>query len=248
MTLSDTKQLADSSGRSITPRSSPSPTSRGTDHLRQRQVLRDLRVLARGADRPGPSHHQLRHTTRRSSSATCGGRSPTAASGTARSATGPRTGTSTGWTRRSCRSSTSAESPTSTSRFAPTSRRARRRKNSWRRQAALARVGQMAAVVAHEVRNPLAGIKGAIQILMSRRRPHDGELPVMRDIVGRIDALSELINDLMVFARPRAPRLAARAAGAARTRPSRWCGATRPARRWRSRWRADGVYRPATAS
>jgi two-component system CheB/CheR fusion protein len=75
-------------------------------------------------------------------------------------------------------------------------------------QAALARVGQLAAVVAHEVRNPLAGIKGAMQILMSRREPSDGELPVMRDIVARIDALSELINDLMIFARPRPPRLA----------------------------------------
>jgi len=74
-------------------------------------------------------------------------------------------------------------------------------------QAALARVGQMAAVVAHEVRNPLAGIKGAIQVLMSRRGTDDGELPVMRDIVARIDALSELINDLMVFARPRPPQL-----------------------------------------
>jgi PAS domain S-box-containing protein len=75
-------------------------------------------------------------------------------------------------------------------------------------QAALARVGQMAAVVAHEVRNPLAGIKGAIQVLMSRRSADDSELPVMRDIVSRIDSLSELINDLMVFARPRPPRLA----------------------------------------
>jgi PAS domain S-box-containing protein len=74
-------------------------------------------------------------------------------------------------------------------------------------QAALARVGQMAAVVAHEVRNPLAGIKGAVQVLMSRRAPSDAELPVMRDIVGRIDSLSELINDLMLYARPRAPRL-----------------------------------------
>jgi PAS domain S-box-containing protein len=76
-----------------------------------------------------------------------------------------------------------------------------------RQQAALARVGQMAAVVAHEVRNPLAGIKGAMQILISRRAADDRELPVMRDIVGRIDALSELINDLMVFARPRPPKL-----------------------------------------
>jgi PAS domain S-box-containing protein len=74
-------------------------------------------------------------------------------------------------------------------------------------QAALARVGQMAAVVAHEVRNPLAGIKGAVQVLMSRRAPGDSEVPVMRDIVGRIDSLSELINDLMLYARPRLPRL-----------------------------------------
>ena len=73
-------------------------------------------------------------------------------------------------------------------------------------QAALARVGQMAAVVAHEVRNPLAGIKGAMQVLMSRRTPADTELPVMRDVVARIDALGDLINDLMVFARPRPPQ------------------------------------------
>ncbi len=70
-------------------------------------------------------------------------------------------------------------------------------------QAALARMGQMAAVMAHEVRNPLAGIKGAIQVLMSRRTAGDSELPVMRDIVARIDSLSDLINDVMVYARPR---------------------------------------------
>lgn len=75
------------------------------------------------------------------------------------------------------------------------------------RQEALAKLGQMAAVVAHEVRNPLAGIKGAIQILISRRQKDDGELPLLRDIVSRIDSLSDLINDLMVFARPRPPKL-----------------------------------------
>jgi PAS domain S-box-containing protein len=73
-------------------------------------------------------------------------------------------------------------------------------------QAALAQVGQMAAVVAHEVRNPLAGIKGVMQILISRRASGDPDLAVMNDIVARIDSLGELVNDLMLFARPRAPR------------------------------------------
>src|SRR5262245_12749893 len=76
-------------------------------------------------------------------------------------------------------------------------------------QAALARLGQMAAVVAHEVKNPLAGIKGAIQVLMSRRPAGDAETTVMHDIVARIDALDDLIQDLMMYARPRPPRLAA---------------------------------------
>jgi PAS domain S-box-containing protein len=75
-------------------------------------------------------------------------------------------------------------------------------------QAALARLGQMAAVVAHEVKNPLAGIKGAIQVMLSRRPQGDTEAAVMRDIVARIDSLNELIQDLMMYARPRPARLA----------------------------------------
>lgn len=75
-------------------------------------------------------------------------------------------------------------------------------------QAALARVGKMAAVLAHEIRNPLAGIKGAIQVIMSRRPQDDPERPIMRDIISRIESLGDLINDLMVFARPRPPRFA----------------------------------------
>ena len=73
-------------------------------------------------------------------------------------------------------------------------------------QAALARVGQMAAVLAHEVRNPLAGIRGAMQVLLGRRKPDDPERAVMQEILARTESLNELIDDLLLFARPRPPR------------------------------------------
>jgi len=73
------------------------------------------------------------------------------------------------------------------------------------RQAAVVRLGEMAGVVAHEVRNSLAGVKGAVQILLSRSLS-DRDMAVMRDVVARVDAANELINDLMTFARPRPPQ------------------------------------------
>lgn len=76
-----------------------------------------------------------------------------------------------------------------------------------REQAALARLGQMAAVVAHEVRNPLAGIRGALQIVGSRLPAGSREQAVLADILQRIDTLNEMVQDLLVFARPREPRL-----------------------------------------
>lgn len=75
-----------------------------------------------------------------------------------------------------------------------------------REQAALAKLGEMAAVVAHEVRNPLAGIRGAIQIIGSRLPPGGEDAVIVKDVLTRIDALSELMNDLLLFARPPQPK------------------------------------------
>jgi two-component system sensor kinase FixL len=76
-----------------------------------------------------------------------------------------------------------------------------------REQAALVRLGEMAAVIAHEVKNPLAGIRGAVQVIGSRLPRDSREASVIGEIVTRIDALNGLIQDLLLFARPPQPKL-----------------------------------------
>ncbi len=77
-----------------------------------------------------------------------------------------------------------------------------------REQAALARLGEMAAVVAHEVKNPLAGIRGALQVIGSRMPETSRDRTIIGDIVERLDSLNDIVQDLLVFARPREPKLA----------------------------------------
>ena len=76
-----------------------------------------------------------------------------------------------------------------------------------REQAALARLGEMAAVVAHEVKNPLAGIRGALQVISARMPADSRDRAVVGDILARLDSLNEMVHDLLLFARPRAPRM-----------------------------------------
>ena len=70
-------------------------------------------------------------------------------------------------------------------------------------QAALARLGEMAAVVAHEVKNPIAGIRGALQVISARMPAETRDRAVMGDIITRLDGLNGVVQDLLVFARPR---------------------------------------------
>jgi two-component system CheB/CheR fusion protein len=77
-----------------------------------------------------------------------------------------------------------------------------------REQAALTNLGQLTAVVAHEVRNPLAGLRASLQILQQRaadKRDRD----IITAMVQRIDDLNAKVEDLLLYARPKAPRLQA---------------------------------------
>jgi PAS domain S-box-containing protein len=76
-----------------------------------------------------------------------------------------------------------------------------------REQAALAKLGELAAIVAHEVRNPLAGLRGSLQVLATRI-PSDmrgGE--IVGAMVERIDALADRVTDILMLAAAREARL-----------------------------------------
>jgi len=82
-----------------------------------------------------------------------------------------------------------------------------------RQQSALTNLGQLAAVVAHEVRNPLAGLRASLQVLDGRLAQRENR-DVIAAMIQRIDDLNEKVEDLLLYARPKAPRLRAVDVGA----------------------------------
>jgi two-component system sensor kinase FixL len=75
-----------------------------------------------------------------------------------------------------------------------------------REQAALAKLGEMAAVIAHEVKNPLAGIRGAMQVFGDRMTREGANTQILKEIIARIDSLDQMMKDLLLFARPPKPK------------------------------------------
>ena len=72
-----------------------------------------------------------------------------------------------------------------------------------RQRETLAQLGQMSAMVAHEVKNPLAGISGALQVVGSRLAAESRDRKILDDIEDRIAALNRMLQDLLTFASPR---------------------------------------------
>jgi two-component system CheB/CheR fusion protein len=75
-----------------------------------------------------------------------------------------------------------------------------------REQAALTELGQLAAVVAHEVRNPLAGLRASLQVLESRLPAAMREREIIGPMISRIDELGKTVEDILLYARPQPPR------------------------------------------
>ena len=69
----------------------------------------------------------------------------------------------------------------------------------------LAEIGQLAAGVAHEIRNPLAGIRGAIEVLRENKMDSEVQRPIMTEILERVDRLNTAVQDLLEYAKPMSP-------------------------------------------
>src|SRR5437899_140179 len=69
----------------------------------------------------------------------------------------------------------------------------------------LATLGELAAGLAHEIRNPLAGIAGVVDVMGKELPVDSASRAVLGDVRTEILHIQNILNDLLSYARPRAP-------------------------------------------
>ena len=69
----------------------------------------------------------------------------------------------------------------------------------------LATLGELAAGLAHEIRNPLAGIAGVVDVMGKELPADSASRAVLADVQNEIVHIQNILNDLLSYARPRPP-------------------------------------------
>ncbi len=69
----------------------------------------------------------------------------------------------------------------------------------------LVSLGELAASLAHEIRNPLAGIAAAIQVLQRDLPAEDRRSFVLTEVLRQVARLNKTVDNLLSYARPAAP-------------------------------------------
>ncbi len=67
----------------------------------------------------------------------------------------------------------------------------------------LASLGELAAGLAHEIKNPIAGIKGALEIIRDRTPEDDPQREIFSEILKQTDKIYHIIQDLLDYAKPK---------------------------------------------
>jgi hypothetical protein len=71
----------------------------------------------------------------------------------------------------------------------------------------LASIGEMAAGIAHEIKNPLAGVAGVIQVLKKDIPAGDPKRVVLDEVLSQVERMDKAVRNLLSFARPPEPRM-----------------------------------------
>ncbi|NJD55187.1 MAG: HAMP domain-containing protein [Nitrospirae bacterium] len=66
----------------------------------------------------------------------------------------------------------------------------------------MASIGEVAATVAHEIKNPLAGISGALQVMTEDIPDESPRKEICNEILAEIERLDRAVKDLVAYARP----------------------------------------------
>lgn len=77
-----------------------------------------------------------------------------------------------------------------------------RMENEFRRMGELAAIGQLAASIAHELRNPLSSIKGAAQFLSKEYEDHGAIVEFLGIIIEEVNGLNKLTTEFLDYGRP----------------------------------------------
>src|SRR5207237_6085608 len=78
----------------------------------------------------------------------------------------------------------------------------RRLERGARMQQRLAAVGEMAAGIAHEIRNPLASMSGSIQVLRHELPLSEDQAQLMDIVLRESERLNDIIKSFLAYARP----------------------------------------------
>jgi two-component system, NtrC family, sensor histidine kinase HydH len=70
----------------------------------------------------------------------------------------------------------------------------------------LVSLGELSAYVAHEIRNPLTGIRTTVQFVGSKFKEKDPRREDLEDVIKELDRIEQIITGLLMFARPPAAR------------------------------------------
>jgi signal transduction histidine kinase len=69
----------------------------------------------------------------------------------------------------------------------------------------MASLGELATAVAHEIKNPLAGISGAIQVMSEDLQDNEPRKEIINDVLKEIERLDRTVRNLLSFAKPGKP-------------------------------------------